>query len=174
MGIYLDRTGRRSWAALSAVLVLVTVAIGACESPQAASSTDPSLCQQVSSVKGVTMTRVAHNSGTTLDFTFPERMTVTDAAKAKSAARALCALPSMSHTAVACPAGFNVNYSLRFARSGGTTLPATVVEASGCERVVGLGVIRWALRSPTFWSVLSKAFGVAPPTNAAFRGTVAS
>jgi hypothetical protein len=174
MSIFSDRAGRRSWAVLSAILVVVTVAAGACQSSQATSSAAPALCQHVSSVNEVTMTRLAHNVGTTLHFTFPERITVADAAKAQAVARALCALPPIPHAAVACPAGFNVTYSLRLAGSGGTKFPAVVVQASGCERVVGLGVVRWALRSPGFWSVVGKDFGIVPPNNVAFRGTAAS
>ncbi|HXP19584.1 MAG TPA: hypothetical protein VN840_08050 [Streptosporangiaceae bacterium] len=87
------------------------------------------------------------------------KITVTDPAKARTLARAVCDLPDMPKGVFHCPASFGGGYQLTFT-AGGRRLPVVNVQAGGCERVTGAGGVRWAARTPGFWAVLGRIAGV--------------
>jgi hypothetical protein len=87
------------------------------------------------------------------------KITVTDQAKVRTLARAVCALPTMPPGISHCPASFGGGYQLTFAASG-RRLPTVNVQARGCERVTGAGHVRWIARTPGFWEVLARVAGV--------------
>jgi len=101
---------------------------------------------------------------------FPNQVTVSSPDSARSVARAVCALPSMPHGVINCPALFPwTTYQLRFTVDG-RPLPAVTIEATGCEAVTGAGPVRRADTSPGFWRVLAMAGDVTPPGRSAFSG----
>jgi hypothetical protein len=128
------------------------------------------LCADAGAVDRLTVSRVNSIPANHPRFTFPATVTVTDAAQARTVARALCALgPARSH--IACPADFGLTYRLDFTAAG-RGLPPVTVRAGGCETVSGAGGIRWTMRSPAFWAVLGRAMGLANPGHQVFVGTM--
>jgi hypothetical protein len=95
---------------------------------------------------------------------------ITTAAKAREAARALCALPLLPRGVFHCPnLTVGTTYLLNFTADG-RRLPAVTIEATGCEVVTGVGPARWAARSPGFWRALATAANLSPPGRTAFIG----
>ncbi|MHB8296606.1 MAG: hypothetical protein ACYDH5_18745 [Acidimicrobiales bacterium] len=103
-------------------------------------------------------------------FSFPAQVTVTDAARVRAAARALCSLPKMPTGAISCPADFGIIYHLAFS-AGARVFPTVEVDATGCQAVRGLGPGRWAVRSPDLWPTLGRAMGLSSPSYATLRGS---
>jgi len=106
-------------------------------------------------------------------FAFPATVAVTDAAQARTAARALCGLQPAPGGVLACPADLGISYRLDFATAA-RRLPAVTIQAGGCEAVSGAGLTRSSVRTPAFWAVLGRAMGVIHPSHAAFAGTMQS
>jgi len=106
-------------------------------------------------------------------FAFPATVAVTDAAQARTAARALCGLQPAPGGVLACPADLGISYRLDFATAT-HSLPAVTIQAGGCEAVSGAGLTRSSVRTPAFWAVLGRAMGVIHPSHAAFAGTMQS
>jgi predicted small secreted protein len=102
-------------------------------------------------------------------FSFPATITVTDAARVRKAAQALCELPKMPSGTFSCPADFAIVYHLAFSAAG-ERFPAVSVDATGCETVRGLTTTRWVARTPGFWRTLGEAMGLGEPSYATFRG----
>jgi hypothetical protein len=101
-----------------------------------------------------------------LHFPFPHVVTVTDAARARAVAAALCALPAMPGGVVNCPnMMFGTSYRLTFTLAG-KPLPVVTVNGTGCQTVTGAGPVRRVSTTPGFWRVLGNAiglFGAGPP-----------
>jgi len=89
----------------------------------------------------------------------PIKITVTDPAKARILARAVCRLPRMPRGMFHCPIDVGGAYELTFS-VGDRRLPLVQAAASGCEMVTGAGPVRWAVRTPGFWTVLGQVAGI--------------
>lgn len=87
------------------------------------------------------------------------KLTVTDPARARTLARAVCGLPRMPAGPVLCPNEIGGGYQLTFTADGRHP-PVVDAQATGCERVTGTGPVRWAARTPGFWTVLGKVAGI--------------
>jgi len=155
---------------------------GAAGAPAAAASPSPSpspstgagsgagqaaLCRDASTVTSLRIVRAPGPRIPQEQAVVPGEVTVTSAAHAREVARALCALPTMAHGLISCPAMFpGTNYQLTFTADG-QQLPPVTIEATGCATVTGVGPVRQAL-SASFWRVLAVAAGVSPPDQATF------
>ena len=156
----------------------VSAGSGGASSPAAAPTPTPSptpspsggqvaLCRDASTVTSLRIVRAPGPKIPQEQSVFPGQVTVTSPAHAQEVARALCALPSMLHGFISCPAMFpGTTYQLTFT-AGGQQLPPVRIEATGCATVTGLGEPRQAL-SAGFWRVLAVAAGVSPPDQAGF------
>jgi hypothetical protein len=87
------------------------------------------------------------------------RITVSDPAKARTLARAVCGLPRIPPGSLHCPIAVGGSYQLTFSAAG-RRLPVVGIQTSGCEMVRGAGPVRWAARTAGFWTVLERAAGV--------------
>lgn len=128
-----------------------------------------SLCADPAAVTSVQVTRTASISQLGQAKPVPRatpRITVSDPAKARGLARAVCVLPAMPRGALSCPASFGGGYQLIFVASG-RRLHAVSVEATGCESVTGTGAgqTRWAARTPGFWAELARLTGIRAPVH---------
>lgn len=92
----------------------------------------------------------------------PGQATVSDAARVRALAKALCALPRMPRGPIGCPALFAGTYTLRFTVVR-RVLPVVMIQETGCQTVTGLGPVRTVSRSPAFWTVLAAAVGPSSP-----------
>jgi hypothetical protein len=136
-----------------------------------AAATQAALCLHTATVTGLVITRnrVLHDVPQ-LQSGFPNQVSVTSPARARAAARALCALPSLPHGVFSCPnLTVGSTYLLRFTADG-RPLPAISIEATGCEIITGVGPARWAAKSPGFWRTLATAANLSPPGRTAFIG----
>ena len=150
----------RARAFLAGVTALACGGLVACGG--AAGLSAGGVCAQADQMDRLVVTRTDPFPGNGAHFTFPAKVVVSDPGKARSVARAACALPSMHSGAYACPEGrFRGWYTLGFT-AGGTKLPAVRIE-SICETVNGLRGTRWAAFAPGFWRVLGTAMGLAHP-----------
>jgi hypothetical protein len=136
---------------------------GSSAAPIAGTGTaQPALCRDSGAVTSVIVTRVHGFKVPELQPAFPNQVTVTDRARVRALARALCALPDMPRGVFNCPALLlGTTYALRFAVDG-RPLPVITINATGCETVTGVGPIRRA-SPPAFWRVFSQAIGVKSP-----------
>jgi hypothetical protein len=134
-----------------------------------AAATQAALCQQTATVTSLEimhshLMRVPQVQG------YSSPVTVITAAKARDAARALCALPLLPRGVFHCPnLTVGTTYLLSFTADG-RRLPAVTIEATGCEVVTGVGPARWAAKSPGFWRALATAASLSPPGRTAFIG----
>jgi len=125
------------------------------------------LCRDASTVTSLRIVRAPGPRIPQEQAVVPGRVIVTSPAHAREVARALCALPTMAHGPISCPAMFpGTNYQLTFTADG-QQLPPVTIEATGCATVTGVGPVRQAL-SASFWRVLAVAAGVSPPDQATF------
>jgi hypothetical protein len=162
--------------------VLAVVAVAACGSSAPAghaasgsrgqlTSIGSGLCASTAQVTSLTVQRTGGLPGNHTRFTFPARETVRGAARARAVAQSACGLGQLPHTAVLrCPADFGIIYQLTFAAGSHRFTPVTV-NATGCQLVSGLGAVRSAATSTTFWRALGTAIGIPRADNLAFRGT---
>jgi hypothetical protein len=135
-----------------------------------AAATQVALCQHTAAVTGLEIIRNHVLRVPQLQAAFPPEITVTTPARARAAARALCALPAFPRGVVNCPALIvGTSYLLRFTVDG-RLLPAVSIEATGCEVVTGVGPARWAVKSPGFWRALATVSNLRPPNRAVFSG----
>jgi len=157
---------------LPAVVALACAALAGCGQAAAShtAAAGTTVCADAAHVDRLAISRTSTNPG---HFTFPARVTVSAPRQARAVAHALCALPTMPSGTISCPADLGISYGLRFA-AGGHRLPPVTVQATGCQRVSGLGRTRWTARSPAFWGVLGAAAGIHPASYQTFRGTIAS
>jgi hypothetical protein len=180
--------GRRSglWGALAAA----AVSLSACGSVTSAGTAAPAstaapagsasqvrsagggaLCARAGAVDRLVVSRASipanHQS-----FSFPATVAVSDAARARAVAQALCALQPEQH-GVACPIDLGVIYRLDFTAPG-RNIPPVTIHAGGCEGVSGTGPSRWILGRPAFWTVLGQAMGLTNPSRTAFAGSMPS
>jgi hypothetical protein len=182
--------GRRGWlcGAVTAVAIGLAGCGGGSAPENAASSGTPAptgpasqvrslaggpLCANAGAVDRLTVSRVNTIPANHPHFAFPATVAVTDAAQARTAAQALCALQPEPGGVLACPADLGISYRLAFATSQ-RSLPAVTIRAGGCEGVSGAGLTRSSMRTPAFWAVLGRAMGLAHPSHAAFAGTMQS
>ena len=132
--------GRPVWTAL-VVLLAATTCWPLAGGPASAATTTPvPVCQVVSKVTSLVVSRAVASNPTT--FSFPRR-TVVDSAKAAR--------------------------SLGFVAADHDVTKLTL-DPTGCEVVHGLSGIRWIEQSPKFWRVLGAAMGLASPSQATFAG----
>jgi hypothetical protein len=121
------------------------------------------LCPSVAHLDRLVLTRrggFAANRGRS---PLPPQATVTDPARVRAAARALCALPTMPAGIYNCPADSGISYNLVF-WAGTVRFRAVDIDASGCQTVTGLGRrVRWAARSTSFWRILRTTTAGAHP-----------
>jgi hypothetical protein len=135
-----------------------------------AAATQVALCQHTAAVTGLEIIRNHVLRVPQLQAAFPPEITITTPARARAAARALCALPAFPRGVFNCPALIvGTSYLLRFTVDG-RLLPAVSIEATGCEVVTGVGPARWAVKSPGFWRALATASNLRPPNRAVFSG----
>jgi hypothetical protein len=138
-------------------------------SPSAA-ATQAALCQHTATVTGLVITRNHVMRVPQLQAGFPNQVIVASPARARAAARAVCGLPSLPRGVFHCPnLTVGSTYLLRFTADG-RQLPAVSIESTGCEVVTGVGLARWAAKSPGFWRALATAANVSPPGRTAFTG----
>jgi len=130
----------------------------------------PALCSSVAGLDRLVVGRADALAKNQFRFAFPDVVTVTDATALRRVARALCALPKMPRTGLHCPADWGISYQLTFA-SRSHTFPVVHAEATGCQKVTGLGGARWTARSPQFWKTLGEAMGLAHPGPVVFAGS---
>jgi hypothetical protein len=134
-----------------------------------AGSSPPALCRDAATL---TRLEIVRNHGTRvpeLQPGFPSQITVTDPARVRAVARALCGLPEMPRGLLHCPALLlGTAYTLHFTAAG-RLLPLVTINSTGCEAVTGVGPVRRAT-SPGFWRVLAEAIGRKPPGPPVFGG----
>jgi hypothetical protein len=135
-----------------------------------AAETQAALCQHTATVTRLEILRNHVMRVPQLQVGFPSQITITTAANARTAARALCALPLLPRGVLHCPnLTVGTTYLLRFTADG-RQLPAVTIEATGCEVVSGVGSARWAAKSPGFWRTLATAANLSPPGRSVFIG----
>lgn len=158
----------RALAVLSTA-ALACSALAACGSVVGTGTAGGGLCGTASRVDRLVVKRVDDFPQNHLHFTFPAKITVSDPAKARSVADAVCALPVMPRAYMSCPVDFGIVYRLTFT-AGGKKLAPVRADPGGCREVRGIGQTRWAARSPGFWRNLGAAMGIGP-SNLPFGGT---
>jgi len=89
----------------------------------------------------------------------PVKITVTNPARVRVLARAVCQLPLLPRGMFHCPIDVGGAYELIFS-IGDRRLPLVQAAVSGCEMVTGAGPTRWAVRTPGFWTVLGQVAGI--------------
>jgi hypothetical protein len=157
---------------LPAVAVLACIVLAGC-GHAAASDTNTgagaATCANATHVDRLTIDRLnpLHQN---LHFVAPAQITITDARRAQTVARALCALPRVGHGVYSCPADWGIRYRLRFAARHHWFQPITIA-ASGCRTVTGLGPVRLISGVFGFWGVLGKAAGLGHASLTTFTGT---
>jgi len=131
------------------------------------------LCLAAGKVDRLVVSRVSVIPGNHFRFVFPRGVTVTDPARVRAVASALCALPAMPRGPVSCPNDPGVAYRLSFA-AGERGFPAVTADPAGCMQITGLGPARRAVAPATFWTVLGQAMGLQHPGESQFRGSMSS
>jgi hypothetical protein len=162
----------RALASLPAVAALVCAALAGCGSTASAKDAPAGMtvCAHAGDVGRLTIGRVSSFPQNHVQFSFPAQVTVTGAHRSRAVAQALCTLPAMPAGTFSCPADWGIDYRLVFT-AGGSKLAPVTVDATGCEQVTGLGLVRWIALSPAFWSVLATAAGIGPADQTTFGGT---
>jgi hypothetical protein len=89
----------------------------------------------------------------------PRAITISDAARVRALAAALCALPP-TPAGLHCSADVGGAFRLVFA-AGRHGYPPVRIQDSGCRNVIGVGLARWS-RSPQFARLLSRALSGEP------------
>ncbi|HYS33828.1 MAG TPA: hypothetical protein VEM58_16355 [Streptosporangiaceae bacterium] len=128
-----------------------------------------SVCADPAAVTSVRVVRLPSRSQLGQTKPVPRKLpsiVIRDRARARGLARLVCGLPKMPHGVYACPVDIGGGYQLIFA-AGGRSRPAVTVRASGCESVTGAGPggVRWAGKSPGFWTRLAKLTGIRAPAH---------
>ena len=128
-----------------------------------------SVCTDPAAVTSVRVVRLPSRSQLGQTKPVPRKLpsiVIRDRARARGLARLVCGLPKMPHGVYACPVDIGGGYQLIFA-AGGRSRPAVTVRASGCESVTGAGPsgVRWAGKSPRFWTRLAKLTGIRAPAH---------
>ena len=128
-----------------------------------------SVCTDPAAVTSVRVVRLPSRSQLGQTKPVPRKLpsiVIRDRARARGLARLVCGLPKMPHGVYACPVDIGGRYQLIFA-AGGRSRPAVTVRASGCESVTGAGPggVRWAGKSPGFWTRLAKLTGIRAPAH---------
>lgn len=129
------------------------------------------LCAVASQVDRLVVRRTDAFPQNHVRFSFPRQVTVSDAARARSAARALCALPRMPSGTFHCPADLGIDYHLAFSTEH-RSFRAVTVSATGCEEVSGFAGTRWVARTPRFWRELGQAMGLPNADQHTFAGSM--
>jgi len=168
------------WLARSAAVpISLIAALGLAACANASSTTTSTiastksgayLCQVLPRVDRLIVTR--HAPGSQFRFTFPTVVTVRNASLARDIAASACNLPKLpggEH----CPAAFAVSYHLDFAVKGekGMGGETIVANPTGCQTVVGLGVVRTTALTPSFYRQLGNAMGLKNAGRSRFAGT---
>jgi hypothetical protein len=138
-------------------------------SPSAA-ATQAALCQHTATVTSLVIMHGHLMRVPQLQTGYPSPVIVPTPAKARAAARALCALPLLPHGVLHCPNLTVGATDLLSFTADGRRLPAVTIEATGCEIITGVGPTRWAAKSPGFWQALATAANLSPPGRTAFIG----
>jgi hypothetical protein len=120
------------------------------------------LCTATGAVSRVVVTRIPSLSALSAQRPQPVTVTVSNPARARELATALCRLPALPVGVYQCPLNVLGGYALSFTLAQ-RRFPLLTVESGGCQAVRGLGRARWAARAPGFWRTLSRATGIAGP-----------
>ena len=171
-------------ALIAAIATTADVTAGPERRPAPASSTSvpgtstrsgpaPQLCNVISQIERLTVTRADAYPQNGLTFSFPASVTVRSAPAASDVARALCALPHVPQGAVFhCPVDFGIVYHLVFTRKTGGSVQPVTVDATSCQFVHGAGPgTQTVSTTGSFWKTLGRAMGLAHPTNTTFSGS---
>ena len=163
------RAGRghaRAWLSAAAALACLTPA--GCGHAAASDTANTAVCANAARVDRLTIDRinVLHQGR----FSFPARITVTDARHARAVARTLCALPryDVSGTTT-CGPDRGISYRLRLA-AGARRLRPVTVNPGGCVIATGAGPARSIVTTSGFWQVLGVAAGLGHTSNRTFAG----
>lgn len=131
----------------------------------------PTLCASVAVLDELVVLRTDAFPQDHVHFAFPAKTVVRSPTAARSAARALCALPAMPKGVFSCPADFGIVYRSSFSAAH-RGFPIVRVDATGCEVVDGLTPLRWVARSPGFWKALGASLGLRNADRQTFAGTM--
>ena len=161
--------GTTSRGLLVTVMAVLVTGVAACASVTAgpgshaapAASGSPAsaaapLCANAAHLDRVVVTLHPGLPQSHLHQVMPRGITISDPARVRAIAAALCGLPAMTHTPVNCPMDTGGGYRLAFSAAG-RTFPPVVIEATGCRSVSGLGPVR--VTSGPFWTTLHKELG---------------
>jgi hypothetical protein len=162
----------RARAPLALAAVLACGALAGCASADAAKASPPAgsaLCAGTGHIDGLAISRINGLPQNHETFTFPARIKITGAGRARTLARTLCELPAMPPGTFSCPADWGITYRLAFSAGDRRFAPVTV-GASGCQTVSGLSPVRWIARSPGFWTTLAIEAHITPASDATFTG----
>ncbi len=135
---------------------------GSGQPPASAGPARFALCADPAGVSRVRIVRIPSLGQLPVPAGGPRRvikLTIADPVKARMLARAVCALPRIPNGVFHCPPETGGGYQLDFTAQG-RGLPPVNVQARGCKRVTGAGVIRWVARTPSFWAVLARVTGI--------------
>ena len=129
-----------------------------------------SLCRSIGQVDRLVVRRVDELPQNRIHFSFPAVTVVREAASVQDVAKVVCALPRIPMGVMSCVVDLGIYYRLSFTAAD-REFPTVVVDATGCQTVLGIGPTRWVAGSPNFWRRLGKAMGLAAPAYETFKGT---
>lgn len=167
------------FALVKTAMLIGSLLLGACKSPQAAdmatssqgsSTSNSALCQSISTLDRLDISRSDAFPQNQMRFSFSSKVAVANPTSVRKVAKALCALPKMPRSSINCPADFGITYHLEFF-TGDREFPKIMVDSTGCASVDGIGPLRWVEQSPDFWHTLGVAMGLPAPDYATFRGS---
>jgi hypothetical protein len=163
-------TPRISWFASSLGLIIfltssILTPLGVASS--GAATPLVSLCTVQTQVTSLRVSRgIPENPET---FIFRRLIFVNREVSAQSVATALCALPTMPTGPLSCAADFGFNYSLLFSAPG-VEVTDVRFDPTGCQKVTGLGALRWVEQTPGFDQVLGSAMKLKHASYSTFTG----
>jgi hypothetical protein len=182
-----QHSGVRGFLVVGAALVVaIALALGALVAAGSTDATPPSgrttahdgPCTSGVALDRLVVTRRVPVAENGLRFGVPARLVVGAAGRVRHVAALLCSLPVVPTGAVFhCPADFGTTYRFRFGATvpgrpdGGEPLVPVVLDPSGCETVAGLGRVRSAATSGSFFAALGAALGRTHADRASFAGT---
>ena len=95
-----------------------------------------SLCRSIGQVDRLVVRRVDELPQNHIHFSFPAVTVVTEAASVQDVAKVVCALPRIPMGVMSCVVDLGIYYRLSFTAAD-RELPTVVVDATGCQTVLG-------------------------------------